>query len=51
VWSSDELASDKNIAVYIRRIRQKIETDPDSPRILLTVRGYGYKISEDGAPG
>jgi DNA-binding response OmpR family regulator len=47
IWSSDELASDKNVAVYIRRIRQKIESDPDAPRILLTVRGFGYKI----APG
>jgi DNA-binding response OmpR family regulator len=47
IWSSDELASDKNVAVYIRRIRQKIESDPDDPRILLTVRGFGYKI----APG
>jgi DNA-binding response OmpR family regulator len=45
LWSGDELGSDKNVAVYIRRIRQKIERDPDAPEILLTVRGYGYRIA------
>ena len=45
VWSEDELASDKNVAVYIRRIRQKIERDPDAPEILVTVRGYGYRLA------
>lgn len=44
LWADDELASDKNVAVYIRRIRQKIEADPDTPQLLLTVRGFGYKI-------
>ena len=47
LWSEDELASDKNVAVYIRRIRQKIERDPDAPEILLTVRGYGYRIAAE----
>lgn len=45
LWSEDELASEKNVAVYIRRIRQKIERDPDAPGILLTVRGYGYRLA------
>jgi DNA-binding response OmpR family regulator len=45
LWADDELASDKNVAVYIRRIRQKIERDPDAPEILLTVRGFGYRIA------
>jgi DNA-binding response OmpR family regulator len=44
LWADDELASDKNVAVYIRRIRQKIEKDPDNPEILLTVRGFGYRV-------
>lgn len=46
IWSADELASDKNVAVYIRRIRLKIERDPNQPEILLTVRGFGYKIAQ-----
>ena len=45
LWGEDELGSDKNVAVYIRRIRQKIEKDPDEPEILLTVRGFGYRVA------
>jgi DNA-binding response OmpR family regulator len=45
LWADDELTSDKNVAVYIRRIRQKIERNPDEPEILLTVRGFGYRIA------
>ena len=45
LWEEDELGSDKNVAVYIRRIRQKIEKDPDAPEILLTVRGFGYRVA------
>ncbi|MBV8518024.1 MAG: response regulator transcription factor [Acidobacteria bacterium] len=45
LWAEDELASDKNVAVYIRRIRQKIERNPEEPEILLTVRGFGYRLA------
>ena len=45
LWADDELGSDKNVAVYIRRIRQKIEKDPDAPQSLLTVRGFGYRLA------
>ena len=45
LWADDELGSDKNVAVYIRRIRQKIEQDPDAPQSLLTVRGFGYRLA------
>ena len=44
LWSEDELTSEKNVAVYIRRIRQKIEKNPDEPELLLTVRGFGYRV-------
>lgn len=44
LWGEDQLNSDKSVAVYIRRIRQKIERDPDAPEILLTVRGFGYRV-------
>jgi DNA-binding response OmpR family regulator len=47
LWADDELASDKNVAVYIRRVRQKIERDPEKPEILLTVRGYGYRLATE----
>lgn len=47
LWADEELASDKNVAVYIRRLRQKIENDPDEPEILLTVRGFGYRMKSE----
>ncbi|MUG24550.1 response regulator [Paenibacillus macerans] len=34
---------DNTLAVYIRRLRMKIEEDPNHPQILLTVRGMGYR--------
>jgi len=30
--------------VYVRRIREKIEPDPENPRYLTTVRGAGYRF-------
>jgi DNA-binding response OmpR family regulator len=43
LWAEDELGDDKNVAVYVRRLRSKIERDPDEPEIVLTVRGFGYR--------
>jgi DNA-binding response OmpR family regulator len=39
-----EVRSEKILAVYIRRLRQKIEADPDNPTTLHTVRGFGYRL-------
>ena len=44
LWS-EELSSEKNVAVYVRRVREKIERDPGAPEVLLTVRGYGYRLA------
>jgi DNA-binding response OmpR family regulator len=44
VWGYDAEMGVKTLAVYMRRLRCKIEADPDNPRYLLTVRGYGYKM-------
>ena len=38
---------DRTIDVLIARLRKKIEIDPKSPSILLTVRGGGYKLASD----
>ena len=44
LWSlTKEFVSDNTLSVYIRRLREKIEDDPQNPRIILTVRGLGYK--------
>ncbi len=45
VWGYDAELGGKTLAVYVRRLRSKIESDPDHPRSLLTVRGFGYKLA------
>lgn len=42
VWGEHHYVSDKSLDVYIRRLRQKVEDDPDRPKLIRTVRGYGY---------
>jgi DNA-binding response OmpR family regulator len=44
LWPDEVPESDKIVAVYMRRLRQKIEQDPDDPKHLQTVRGFGYKF-------
>jgi len=49
---SGQVASNA-VGVYIRRVRRKIERDPDQPSYVVTVRGHGYQFrspEEDGAP-
>jgi len=43
VWGYEYEGYSNQIAVYIRRLRMKIEKDPDQPKILTTIRGLGYK--------
>ncbi len=48
IWDTDEeYVNDNTLTVYIKRIREKIEKDPASPEIILTVRGLGYKVSNE----
>ena len=48
LWTiSGEFVEDNTINVYIKRIRDKIEEDPQNPRILKTVRGLGYKAVDE----
>jgi DNA-binding response OmpR family regulator len=44
VWGYDSELAGNLLAVYIRRLRRKIERDPEAPEYLHTVRGYGYKL-------
>jgi len=44
VWGNDYVGDTKTLDVHVKRIRQKIETDPHEPVHLLTVRGLGYKF-------
>jgi DNA-binding response OmpR family regulator len=45
VWdSSVEWQDDATVTEHVRRVRRKIEADPDQPRWLVTVRGVGYRF-------
>lgn len=47
VWDVNEAyVNDNALTVYIKRIREKIEDDPTDPKIILTVRGLGYKLGD-----
>ena len=47
IWdSAGEYVSDNTLTVYIKRLREKLEDDPQDPRLILTVRGIGYQLRE-----
>lgn len=43
VWGYQYKADTRLVNVHVQRLRAKIEDDPDNPRIVLTVRGIGYR--------
>lgn len=47
IWDiAGEFVNDNTLTVYIKRLREKIEDDPQNPDIIKTVRGLGYKLGE-----
>jgi DNA-binding response OmpR family regulator len=44
VWKETSFVTPRSVDVYVRRLREKIEQDPEDPRYLKTVRGSGYKF-------
>ena len=45
IWdSAGEFVNDNTLTVYIKRLREKLEPDPQHPRYIRTVRGLGYQI-------
>lgn len=44
VWGDDLYGYENTLMVHIRRLREKVEEDPSTPKYLLTVRGLGYKL-------
>lgn len=44
VWRDTAFVTPRSVDVYVRRIREKIEPNPDEPRYLRTVRGAGYRF-------
>ncbi len=45
IWDcAGDFVSDNTLTVYIKRLREKIETDPQEPKLIRTVRGLGYRL-------
>jgi phosphate regulon transcriptional regulator PhoB len=44
VWGNDRSVTPRSVDVYIRRVREKIETAPQQPAYLQTVHGVGYRF-------
>ena len=45
IWDvAGDFVNDNTLSVYIKRLRDKIETDPQNPRLIKTVRGLGYQL-------
>ncbi|MCZ7569482.1 MAG: response regulator transcription factor [Ardenticatenaceae bacterium] len=44
VWGYDFFGDASTVTVHVRRLREKIETDPAHPRLIVTVWGVGYKF-------
>lgn len=45
IWDAGgDFVNDNTLTVYIKRLREKIEDDPQKPEIIKTVRGLGYRV-------
>ena len=47
VWAEDYLLDNSNVMAFIRKLRKKIEPNPDSPQYILTIWGIGYKFNDE----
>jgi len=47
VWGYDFFGDMRLVEYHISKMRAKLEKDPSKPELIVTVRGLGYKLSED----
>jgi two-component system response regulator RegX3 len=45
VWGHEYVGDTKTLDVHIKRLRAKVETDPATPALIVTIRGLGYKFA------
>jgi two-component system response regulator MtrA len=46
VWGYEYVGETNLVDVCVRRLREKVESEPSKPRVILTVRGVGYKLAD-----
>ena len=46
LWGEQRYVTPRTVDVHVRRLREQIEQQPDNPRYLTTVRGFGYRFEE-----
>lgn len=47
IWDvAGDYVNDNTLTVYIKRLREKLEDDPQQPKLIKTVRGIGYRVDE-----
>jgi DNA-binding response OmpR family regulator len=46
IWGDSAYRDPRGIDVHVRHLREKLEDSPESPRLILTVRGAGYRFAE-----
>lgn len=44
VWGEDEYIDEKTVNVYVQRLRAKLGDNPSDPKLIETVRGFGYRL-------
>ena len=45
IWAvAGDFVNDNTLTVYIKRLRDKVEDDPQEPTLIRTVRGVGYRL-------
>ena len=47
VWGYDFFGDASTVTVHVRRLREKIERNPNKPQFILTVWGVGYKFAPE----
>jgi two-component system KDP operon response regulator KdpE len=50
VWGTIHVNDTHYLRIFVRKLRQKIEPDPNDPRILITELGVGYRLAQEGDP-
>ena len=47
IWDvAGDFVNDNTLTVYIKRLREKIEDDPQNPKLIQTIRGLGYRLGD-----